>query len=68
MGIAEVWGAVWIGVMPGSLSGADGVVVASKCRAFCRKRYYRRRRRDPRVGLTSPGKRKRVERPKHIIA
>jgi hypothetical protein len=35
MGIAEVWDAptiVWIGVMPGSLSGADGVVVASKCR------------------------------------
>lgn len=25
---------VWIGVMPGSLSGADGVVVASKCREF----------------------------------
>ena len=35
IGIAEVWDApviVWIGVIPVSLSGADGVVVASKCR------------------------------------
>ena len=35
MGIAEVWDdpvIVWIGVIHVSLSGADGVVEASKCR------------------------------------